>query len=326
MLTNRNVKCVINTDLDGFLSGLLLHHFLDWEIVGFCNSRDTMWLDQSKVTDLREIVFVDMFVSHSEIKSIDQHIVATDYEHCQSLSQNKNKLNPNIIRNRVFFGSSYYRKYPFGTFHFLVSELERQGIDVKGSTYLKEKQEKTKTSNKLRMIDLMLRVDDTLNTTVRAYKDNASDWWSWLLGNSGGSGDLTQTFITYCKAIESGEIPYNVPMMKREIGDYLRKAYGCDTDDGGYRSARAFGEEQIRVKAKRYLRDLAKWCGWREIVLAERYTLYIGDRCVDELKVKDFGVFSEKSVYKGEQVFSYAFISAYENDNNFSYTGNMRKC
>lgn len=167
----------------------------------------------------------------------------------------------------------------------------------------------------------MLRADDTLNTTVRAYRNNALDWWGWL-----GDGELTQTFVTYCNAIESGKIPYNIPLMKREIGTYLRKTYGCDTDDGGYRSARAFGEEQIRRKAKKYLLDLASLCGWKMFPIAEKYTLYIGDRSVVDFTIKDFANFTEMSVYKDQGVFSYAFISSYDNGENFSFTGNMRRC
>ena len=320
-MLSRNKKCVINTDLDGFLSGLLLHHFLDWEIVGFCNSRDTMWLDQSKVSDLRDVVFVDMYVAHKDIQCIDQHIVACDFEHNKILKENKNKINPNIMRDRVFFGDTYYRKFPFGTFHFLVSMLEKQSVDLKKQTYLKNKLQTKKTNTQIRLIDLMLRADDTLNTTVRAYRNNALDWWEWL-----GDGELTQTFVTYCNAIESGKIPYNIPLMKREIGSYLRKTYGCDTDDGGYRSARAFGEQQIRRKARKYLLDLASLCGWRMFPIADNYTLYIGDRSVVGFTVKDFANFAEMSVYKEQGVFSYAFISSYDNGENFSFTGNMRRC
>ena len=30
----KNRKCIVNTDLDGILSGILLKNFLNWEIVG----------------------------------------------------------------------------------------------------------------------------------------------------------------------------------------------------------------------------------------------------------------------------------------------------
>lgn len=321
-MLNRNEKCVINTDLDGFLCGLLLHHFLDWEIVGFCNSRDTLWLDQSRVSSLKEVVFVDMFVAHKDIRCIDQHIVSCDLKHNALLKENKNKINPNIQRDRVFFGGTYYTKFPFGTFHFLVSMLEKQDINVKKHTYLKNKVEiKEKGNKSIRFVDLLLRADDTLNTTVNAYKENAKEWWSWL-----GDGELTQTFVKYCKAIESGEIPYNIPMMKREIGRLFRLTYGCDTEDGGYRTARAFGEEKIRRKAKKYLRDLASLSGWKMFPIADQYTIYIGDKSVEKLEIKDFDNFSKNSVYMSETVFSYAFISSYTAEDNFSFTGNMRKC
>ena len=46
-LQNQNV--IINTDIDGILSGLILHNFLNCEIVGFSNSWDTVWYNKNKV-------------------------------------------------------------------------------------------------------------------------------------------------------------------------------------------------------------------------------------------------------------------------------------
>ena len=323
-MLNRNEKCVINTDLDGFLCGLLLHHFLDWEIVGFCNSRDTMWLDQSKVSSLKEVVFVDMYVAHKDLRCVDQHIVSCNEKHSELLKKNPNKTNPNIERGRSFSNGTYYTKFPFGTFHYLVSALERQGVPVKKQTCLKKKlkqNSKIKTNYTIRTVDLMLRADDTLNTTVKAYPQNASDWWGWL-----GDGELTETFVKYCSAIKEGEIPYHIVGMKRAIADHCKKNYGCDTEDGGYRSARSFGEEQIKRGVVKYLRDLSELCGWKMFPLASSYTLYIGDRSVVDFKTEDFENFIENSVYRGEIVFSYAFISSFGGESSFSFTGNMRKC
>lgn len=314
-MLGKHKKCVINTDLDGFLCGLLLHHFLDWEVVGFCNSRDTVWIDQDKVKSFKDVVFIDMFVAHEHIQCIDQHIVSCDLKHNALLKANLNKLNPNIMRDRVFLGETYYKKFPFATFHFLVGLLEQQGINIKEHTNLKD----TIPKSNIRLIDLMLRADDTLNTTVRAYRENALDWWTWL-----GDGELTKTFLTYCNLIECGKLPYNIPRTKRRIGGYFRNHYGCDTEDCGYRSAKAFGGVTLNPKSIRYLQDLAKLCGWNIFSLADRYTLYTGDRLVTDCYSYDFADLSLQSTHSNQKVFSYAFISSYGKSNSLSFTGNMR--
>lgn len=315
-LLTKNQKCIVNTDLDGFLSALLLTHYLNWEVVGFCNSRDTMWVDQSKVKSLQEVVFVDMFVANPLLKSIDQHIVSVNQTHLDQQKDIFYRLNPNIMRGKTFFGSTYYEKYPFGTFHFLVSRLEGLGFNVKKDLPLSKK-----IIGNLRLIDVLLRADDTLNTTCYAYPRNANNWWTWL-----GDGECTLSFVKYCNAIKKREIPYNMYQVKNTLSSHFRKAYGCDTNDGGFRSARSFAEVSLKRKAKKYLKDLATWCNLSPITLSENYSLYIGDRYVDNFSLSDFDSFSKNSVYKGKEVFSYAFISAYGNEGNFSYTTNMRKC
>ena len=59
----RNQKCIINTDLDGLISGMFLQEFLGWEIVGFsscCGKRnDNLWLKEG-VSNINECVFVDL--------------------------------------------------------------------------------------------------------------------------------------------------------------------------------------------------------------------------------------------------------------------------
>ena len=311
-----NQKCIVNTDLDGFLSALLLSHYLNWEVVGFCNSRDTMWIDQSKVQSLQEVVFIDMFVVNPLLKSIDQHIVSVNQNHLDLQKDIFSKLNPNIMRGRVLFGDTYYRKYPFGTFHFLVSQLEGLGFNVKKDLPLSKK-----ILGEIRLIDVLLRADDTLNTTCFSYPKNAQDWWGWL-----GQGDCTRAFVKYCNAIKNKKIPYNIYQVKITLESHFKRTYGCDTGDGGYRSAKSFAEVSLKRKAKRYLKDLSDWCELPPISLSKNYTLYIGDRSVDEFSLSDLNYFLENSVYKGKEVFSYAFISAYGNEGNFSYTTNMRKC
>ena len=94
-LLKLNKKIIINSDIDGVLSGLLLHNFLDCEIVGFSNSDNTVWIDKSKVNTIYDAVYIDMFVSNPIVKCIDQHIVSVNSNHHNSIFQNieiKNSL------------------------------------------------------------------------------------------------------------------------------------------------------------------------------------------------------------------------------------------
>lgn len=74
-------KCIINTDLDGLLSGLLLQNFLDWEIVGFsscCGKPDDELWFENDINKLSDCVFVDLPVCIKDIYVIDQHFVSFD--------------------------------------------------------------------------------------------------------------------------------------------------------------------------------------------------------------------------------------------------------
>ena len=43
-LFNKNKNIVINTDIDGFLCGMILQKYYGCKVVGFSNSRETIWI------------------------------------------------------------------------------------------------------------------------------------------------------------------------------------------------------------------------------------------------------------------------------------------
>lgn len=43
-LFERNKNIVINTDIDGFLCGMILQKYYGCKVVGFSNSRETIWI------------------------------------------------------------------------------------------------------------------------------------------------------------------------------------------------------------------------------------------------------------------------------------------
>lgn len=174
----QNNRIIINSDIDGVISGLLLTNFCSCEVVGFSNSADRVWLDTSKCNSIYDGVYVDMFVPNEGTITIDQHIVAINKEHLERIKINTNKINPNIYNPRFLLpNSSYIKKYPFGTCHFIISTLCRHGINMSNICL-------RNPSGGLSFIDYLLRADDAMNTSLSRYKTNAQEWWNWLFDYS----------------------------------------------------------------------------------------------------------------------------------------------
>lgn len=79
-LLKPNKNCIINTDIDGILCGILLQNILNWEIVGFCDSKDSIWINLNLEKEFENIVFVDIYLAKTSFKCIDQHMVAYDLD------------------------------------------------------------------------------------------------------------------------------------------------------------------------------------------------------------------------------------------------------
>lgn len=180
-------KCIINADLDGLLSGMVLQEFLSWDVVGFSSccgkSNDELWLFDIE-EDISECVFVDLPVYFKGYSTIDQHFIAFDNEMIEKYNKDGNKLNPNIIRERVFLDENgknqYTMKYPFGTIHFIIAVLEKMGIINDNYSFNFEKK-----LGEFDLADLILRADRVIGNAA-AYTPNCIDWISWLV-DLGGS-------------------------------------------------------------------------------------------------------------------------------------------
>lgn len=181
-----NRKCIINADLDGLISGMILNRFLDWEIVGFssCCGRpdDELWLYDIN-EDITECVFVDLPVCINSCSAVDQHFVAFDMDSVEHYNNDRNKANPNIIKKRVlsdgFVGNQYTRKYPFGTVHFIIAVLEKMGIIDDGYSF-----DFDKRIDDFELADLILRADRVIGNTV-LYTPNCNEWNNWLVAIGG---------------------------------------------------------------------------------------------------------------------------------------------
>jgi len=123
-VTARDRYCILSPDSDGFLSGLLVTNFLNWEVAGFYDGKI---LISKRGVNLNECVFLDMEINRPGVGSIGNHLI----EYNRSLVVNNRNfdacLQPNMLRG--FDGkNAFQRKYPFGTIHLLLSILQGAGV------------------------------------------------------------------------------------------------------------------------------------------------------------------------------------------------------
>ena len=223
-LFRRNKKCIVNADLDGVLSGMLLQEFLDWEIVGYssCCGRpnDEVWI-KSNINSFIDCIFVDLPVYLPEISVIDQHFVAFEKDSIDEYNKNGNKVNPNIIRERVFKDENgqnqYTGKYPFGTVHFVLAVLENLGIIDSDYTI-----EFKKKLGDFDLADLLLRADRVIGNTYQ-YTPNCFDWSDWIMGIGGKN---TKNLFSLVKN------EYRERKGKEAFVETKLKSFGCAGSDG----------------------------------------------------------------------------------------------
>lgn len=302
-------RIVINTDIDGLLSGLLLHHYLGCEVVGFSNSWDCVWIDKNKLDSPYDGTYIDLFVSNPDVISIEQHIIAVNNEHLRLLKQNSNKINPNLERDRIFDNvNSYKLKYPFGTFHYLCALLEGEGLDIDLDL--------DRVNGPFKLGDFITRADDALFNSYNQYRDNAWDWWDWLLQRS-SNGKMTNRFIEYIKRFDIFSSEDN----KKKIDAFCRSSpYYSEKKDGEYKFILA-PDGTLLNGFMLFVRYLSVISGLSRFDLSARFTPLIG-RAQKEFYSKNYNdEFIYRHTYQGESVFSYSFIRRPNSSlPNFSYT------
>ncbi|MDI6820759.1 MAG: hypothetical protein QMD65_01100 [Patescibacteria group bacterium] len=122
--TARDRYCILSPDSDGFLCGLLVTNFLNWEVAGFYDGK--ILISKSGV-DFNECIFLDVEINRRDVGSIGNHLV----EFNRNLVINNHNfgecIQPNILRG--FDGkTSFQRKYPFATIHLLLGILQEGGV------------------------------------------------------------------------------------------------------------------------------------------------------------------------------------------------------
>lgn len=216
---------ITSTDLDGLLTAALVTRISDWRLVGFFDSRDTLWLSQAGGRMPSGYVYLDIYVAQSDVLSIDQHIVASDGPHALELTKSGNKINPNLARTTSFEGPrghAFTSKYPFGTVHYLLALLERAGMAP-------EVMFDREIASGITVMDLFMRADGAAENT-RTYAANAATWWTWL---EEAGGLQTRQMAERARYIAKSDEGFNT--VKTRLNGVFN-AMGCKSSDANFSS------------------------------------------------------------------------------------------
>jgi len=301
-----NPKIIVNTDIDGIFSALILHHYLKCDVAGFCNSVETVWMDRSRINSIYDGVYIDMFVPRKDVICIDQHIVAIDEEHCRNIRSLGTKFNPNLDNPRFFIpSSSYYLKYPFGTVHYIIANLEKNGVN------LDLKLDRPVQQN-LSFMDLLLRADDAMQTTVSSrYVQNAKEWWNWLKDFSNHGKTVTR-MRDYLYSLTDAD----VAAKKNATANLLKNVYKCESPDGGFKNI-CDADGFLQANVQNYIQFLSKISGLNIFDLNMKLEAKVGRAKRTRLNPQQ-----RQAIKNGDhpEVFSYAFVRSEAREENFSYT------
>ena len=161
-IVERGHNCILSPDSDGLLCGLLMQHFLDWNIVGFYDGKVLILKDGLKTSDC---IFLDMEIFRSFTKSIGQHMLMWNAKKDidkPEWANFANCISPNNIRK--FDGKTKFnKKYPLGTIHMLLGIVNTM----------------TRVEIKKDAICPLLYTDGTFKCMFN-YPENVLDWLAFL--------------------------------------------------------------------------------------------------------------------------------------------------
>lgn len=125
--TNKNV--ILSPDSDGFLCGLFMSHYFNWNIVGFYDGKILLL---KKNLSAKDCIFIDMEIYREHIKSLGHHMVLFNKSRLPSGWNNfKNCIQPNTLRNYDCY-NNFPLKYPFASIHLLLGIAgSQQKIEIK---------------------------------------------------------------------------------------------------------------------------------------------------------------------------------------------------
>lgn len=326
-LFSKNPNIIINTDIDGILSGVILVKYLNCKIVGFSNSRDKVWLADD-YDDLYKHVYIDMFVTDDRAICVDQHVVAINDSHQQRIKKSGTKYSPQIDGNRIFDSKGFATKYPFGTTQYIISSLEEEGITVN----LPPLDASVKGSD-ITNGDLIHRADDAMRSTLYNYVPNSKNWWEWLKTKSGDATSI-KDLMDYLYSIpkktgykmskKDERMKKYVADVKKRTGDYFKSNFSCSKDDGDFKDI-TDSKGDVLLKFQEYVSAIGDIMGCANIAIPKHYKIHIGKAYWTRWLPFFEKDFLKDYTFFGHKVFSYAFVYGPDNDGytNWSFTVDM---
>lgn len=338
----KNKNIIINTDIDGVLSGAILVKYCNCRIVGFTNSKDCVWLADG-YDDLYKHVYIDMFVTNDKTTCIDQHIVALDDNHMRDIVSLGCKYSPqNDDENnlRTFTSWGFKNKYPFGTFQYLIAQLESEGIEITLPNL-----NSLVPNSEITIGDIIHRADDAMKTTLYAYESNAKFWWKWLENKAPkGSLKAMMTYLDQLKMTSDAKVDLiptengkkhkkkdyidqrtkDVEDIKAKTKRYFNSEFGCKTSDGGFNNI-TDKDNNLLPNIEKYIKTIFTLLGVQNITIPQHYNIHRGVVC----RTRWLDIFKDDFLNDyticGHKIFSYAFIYGPDNDGqtNFSFTIDM---
>lgn len=254
-LSLKNQNCILSTDSDGLLCGLLMSHVLGWKIRGYY---DTKALVHDAAVNPGSCVFLDVEIFRKGVRSLGQHM----------LLFNKRRMPANWDQFDDAFAINNFRgydvetdfgfKYPLGAIHFLTVMMHHI-VPIRFSD---------------ESLDALLFADGSLQNSF-GYTENVDDWLRYL-GVDDESNPLHSLFMHRNHSIRS--------LMRRmmkfwEARDACSIKVGSRTErgdritltsrggDGSIINVQANGElldfnRDAKARVEQFLGLLSKSTGW----------------------------------------------------------------
>ncbi|MBQ7765965.1 MAG: hypothetical protein IJ397_03870 [Lachnospiraceae bacterium] len=303
---------VINTDIDGFLSGMILQKYYGCKVVGFSDSDEYIWLSP-EIKSIDEPVYIDIFINKPEVYSIDQHIIAYDATYIENFLSWGTKMNPNLDIVKTTYKKDYTHKFPFGTVHYLIALMKQDGIDVEFNDLATAHSVKGKDGVEYHICpgQVILRADDALHTTLAAYKVNASKWWEKLKAFD------SETIDSLCEYMDNECSEEKSKEYKAAIGKFFLKGLECDgrvaiKSDGSFRNITKSDNRTLQPRIFHYSKVIGEIVGM-EMDLPKEVKTYKGTSAQVNW-----------SKEKQKEAVTFAFIYGPGRANGFSYTKDFK--
>jgi hypothetical protein len=180
-LADRDRPVIVSADLDGIACGLLQQAQLGWRIIGTYDGAAVCLYVQPDDPQLHEVVFVDMEILRSRVRSIGNHLFALDDEDVAFLqAEFLNCVSPNLWRG-INVRATFQQKYPFSTLPLLLA-----GHTVRNPDFRVERP----------WLALALHTDSSF-TNAAVYQANALEWLACIRSNSENKG-----LARFCRRLE----------------------------------------------------------------------------------------------------------------------------